>query len=291
MGDPRPLPNTLVIGAMKASTTSFCAALARHPEVWFAAEKEPNYFCSREFGTAEAWNAYLDWFAECPRERKILAEGSTTYSKLPHFGNTPERIRAALGQPKLLYLLRDPVERTLSNFRHSWLRGHYPPRSRLADALEHDPILLDASCYHRQWSEYERVFGTGSVFIVIAEEFHLQPERVLGGVEPFLGLTPDGAWRRSMEPVNSNRQLEQSIAWHRVVPHAAWVRAVVKRTPAWIRRPLEAMVPRAAPPPAISEEEHLRAWSAIAGDLERLVERLGARIAHWPSVKRLATVR
>ena len=122
---PDTLPNTLIIGAMKASTTLLYTMLGRHPRVWFPAEKEPHYFTAPDYDDPAAWERYRALFKPCPADARVIAEASTNYSKQPHFGDTPGRLRAKLGEPKLVYILRDPRR---------------PRHQQLPTQLRHEPI-------------------------------------------------------------------------------------------------------------------------------------------------------
>lgn len=277
------LPGLLVIGAMKASTTAFAELLSRHPRVWFSPEKEPHYFTAKDYGEPEALDRYADLFAGAPRGA-VLAEASTGYSKLPDLGPTPQRIRETLGSPKLIYLVRDPVERIVSNYHHSHLAGHYPPGETLGWVIDADPIVVTASRYVQQIEAYEAEFGADSLLVLTTDELHADPRSAMRRVERHLELPPHD-WPERMPSRNSRGDLGASLAAERIVPGSAL--GVLRRLlPAWLKSRLKQSI-RSTPPPAPSEEELLRAQSLIEDDLVRLVERLGERIEHWPSVRRM----
>jgi hypothetical protein len=287
----RQLPNFLLIGAMKASTTAFYELAGQHPQIWFPAEKEPHYFTSPHYGETSARQAYEALFAAAPEEAQAVGEASTGYSKLPHFGDTPARIRRDLGAVRLIYLLRDPVERTVSNFGHAWAAGCYPQGTRLADALRQDPILLDASRYARQIRAYREVFGTEPLLVLTTDHLHSDPPGVMREVARHLGVDPEvgsDRWPATLPRSNAARSAAQTLALRARLSSGAIerVRALV---PPGVRQRLKRWLPQGQPAPAATAEDRARILAELADDLQDLVELLGDRIACWPSVAALGS--
>ncbi len=280
-------PNLLIIGAMKASTTLLYNMLGRHPEIWFAAEKEPHYFTSPDYGKPEAYRSYLRLFESCPAGKKFVGEASTGYSKAPFLGATPQRIRETLGQPKLIYILRDPVQRTISNFRHAFARGYYRDGYPVSRAALEDPIIIGASLYARQLAEYESAFGAGSVHVLIADELHREPARVLGELERFLGVEPFPGWDVPVAKLNSETAVKQAVIAGRLGARTAFARRIKPLVPGWMKSALFAIAPQPpkATPVMPAEEDML--LDLVADDLLVLHGRLGDRINCWPSVRKL----
>lgn len=279
------LPGMLILGAMKASTTSFYELLSRHPGVWLPSVKEPHYFTAPNYGEPATFRRYASLFADAP-EGCLLGEASTGYTKLPRLGPTPQRIRETLGQPRMIYLLRDPVERIVSNYRHSQLAGHYRADMSIAEAAECDPILVTASHYARQIRAYHGEFGEDALLTLTTDELHADPAPVMRRVEGFLGLEPLPGWPSQMPSSNSQGDLARYRATRRLGPLAG----VASRLPRPLRAGLKKLLPsspqqKSAPP---TTEEIALLQSLIESDLADLVTLLGDRIAGWPSVQRLA---
>lgn len=278
-------PNLLVIGAMKASTTLFYDMLRRHPEVWFSDEKEPHYFTDPNFAASGPWQAYLRLFSNCPEGKKIIGEASTGYIKSPHVGPTPQRIRMRLGQPKMIYILSDPVKRVISNFNHSFARGFYQPGYTLGQAIEEDQIIVDASRYDKQLKAYEEEFGEGSVLVIIAEELHKHPARVMAEVEQYLEITPANIWDAPPTAANSIAKVQVSEGWIKLA-RVPLLRRLKQHAPSWLTDVVRKAVPSKDAPKA-TEQEESRVFDLLAEDLRRLYQRLGSRIVCWPSMQKL----
>ena len=281
------LPNLLIIGAMKSSTTTLYERLSVHPQIWFSADKEPHYFTGSEYGTPEGWQSYCQQFAAAPADVRWIAEASTGYSKFPRLGPTAERIHDQLGRPAMIYVLRDPVARIVSNFRHNHATGIYRADMTLAKSLELDPIVVCSSRYESQIRAYESVFGPDCLYLIIAEELHARPQAVLARLADWLEIETCPAWEDSLPESNQWQDIGRTLRLQRWIPKS-WYQVLKRATPSLWRNRLKSLVPGASAPP-VSEQEPSEAWSRIADDLHRLRERLGDRIALWPSVQRFET--
>ncbi|TWT97601.1 Sulfotransferase domain protein [Botrimarina colliarenosi] len=283
------LPGMLVIGAMKASTTAFYELLTRHPGVWMPSVKEPHYFTAKDYGEDGALRRYAALFQDAP-QGVLLGEASTGYSKLPDLGPTPQRVRETLGAPRLIYLVRDPVDRIVSNFRHSHLAGHYQNGLSLTEAVQCDPILVTASLYARQIRAYHDEFGAEGLLVLTTDELHGDPRAAMSRVESFLGLPPlrslQADWPEEMPRANSQRDLSQSVAAGRLAPEP--LRRLTRRLlPSAAVRALKRLVPVSKSSHPIAPHEILLLQSLVQDDLADLRGLLGERIDRWPSVARM----
>ena len=182
-----PLVDVMLVGAQKSGTTSLAQQLGSHPEICLSAEKEPAYF-----NTCDDWRAGLDQYHGLfsPTDGQLCLEASTMYTFLPEFGGTHERISAYNPDVKLLYIMRDPVERTLSNYAFRRVRRltSDPPEV----ALLSDPTFVNRSRYGMQLRPYFEHFPAEQIHLMVFEEHITDPEGSLKEVAGFLGIPPDG---------------------------------------------------------------------------------------------------
>lgn len=114
------LPTFFVIGAAKAGTTSLHSYLDRHPQIQMSKVKEPRFFAEPEDGTpyhqdhVTTLAAYEDLF---DAGVDVRGESSTDYATYPRRQGVPERIEAMVPDARFVYLVRDPVARTVSHYK------------------------------------------------------------------------------------------------------------------------------------------------------------------------------
>ena len=161
----RKLPNLIVIGAQKSGTTSLHYYLGLHPEIFMTEEKELNYFAEER-----NWSKGIDWYSSHFRANtRIVGESSPSYSNFPIFQGVPERMHATIPEARLIYILRDPIERILSHYMHCWTIGL--ENRLLPEALEdlESSPYVSRSMYYRQVEQYLPYFPDSRILIISAE--------------------------------------------------------------------------------------------------------------------------
>lgn len=131
--------NFIIIGAMKAGTTTLFNALAEHPGVQPALEKEPGFFSDDAlYRRGLGW--YNRHFFPLPWLRPIRMEATPGY--LSHSEKVAERIRQAdpHGEIKFAAVFRDPVQRVYSHYLHAVRHGR--EQLSFADSLNEEPARL-----------------------------------------------------------------------------------------------------------------------------------------------------
>lgn len=104
----------IIIGAAKCGTTSLYKRLSMHPDVFMATPKEPEFFARDDiFNKGIEW--YLNLFSTA-EEQQVCGEASTVYSMTTCFPETVSRMHCMLPNTKIIYVLRDPVDRAYSYY-------------------------------------------------------------------------------------------------------------------------------------------------------------------------------
>src|SRR5262245_46073038 len=115
------LPTFLVIGAMKGGTTALHTYLGSHPDVFMSDLKEPHFFSS-----GLGWDKGEEWYCSLFTEAgsaTAVGESSTSYSKFPDVRHVPERAISLIPDLRVVYLVRDPIERIRSQYLHHVVMG------------------------------------------------------------------------------------------------------------------------------------------------------------------------
>ena len=187
------LPDFLVVGGMKCGSTTLHGHLSNHPDLFLCRLKEPQFF-SRDEVFSRGFDWYRSLFAEAGS--RLCGESSTCYSRAPHFGDVAKRIHSHLPDARLLYLLRHPVDRAYSHYRHEAQIRMVDGRTRVPtfeEMLEETNELVDTSDYWMQLQQYLSYYSREQIHVLFLEDLRVRPEEVLDGVERFLGVRSLGA--------------------------------------------------------------------------------------------------
>ena len=245
-------PNLFIIGAMKSGTTSLHEYLDTHPLIAMSRQKEPAYFVE-ELSTNNSEEWYLNLFEQNDRYR-YLGESSTHYSMLPAFQGVPERLHRFNPDARLIYIMRNPFERTLSHYWHAVrtrkLRyGGGEPRP-LLKAVREQSRYLAFSDYAMQLEPYIERFGRDSLYVLTFEKLVEDPQREVDHLYRWLDLPPHPLGDQAAQAHNQKPtelasaagagllyRIQFSRAWDPISSHVpAWMKRWAKR---WAYRPID----------------------------------------------------
>jgi sulfotransferase family protein len=190
--------NLVIPGFAKSGTSSLHRYLALHPDICMAASKEPHFF-----SRTASWQRGYDWYNsifQCDEEpRRWYGESSTSYSV---WEPALEKIKRFLHQPRLIVILRHPVQRLISHY--NWLTAlglESRPLLRAVREEEENGFNPDvalpggnfatyrrASHYSRFCPVMELLFGKENILYVRSEDLSRNPQGVLNNCFGFLGL-------------------------------------------------------------------------------------------------------
>ena len=196
------LPNTLIIGVQKSSTSWLSARLAQHPEV-FVVPGEVHYFDrASNFDRGPDW--YRKLFAQAGQARiRVEKSGAyfwTTCENVPDEPqDKPERIDALLSGVRLIVMLRDPVARAYSAWNHIVRSGRARERGSAPDLFDpeiardvHIHGILTRGLYHAQLSRYLETFPRERILVLTQEQDVIAaPEEGMAKVCRFLDIDTD----------------------------------------------------------------------------------------------------
>lgn len=191
-------PDFLIIGAMKCGTSTLQAQLAAQQGVFMTTPKEPNFFSDDDI-YAKGMTWYESLFVGAATD-DLKGEASTHYTKLPTYPDCLDRLAAAIKTPKLIYMIRNPVTRTVSHYIHEWTMGNMS--EDITGALTAHPELVNYSRYAMQIEPYAKVFGAHSILIVSLEQMQADPQVQLERIGAFLGLAMTPVWQEEQARVN-----------------------------------------------------------------------------------------
>lgn len=207
-GPLRALPSLLVIGAQRSGTTSLFNYLIQHPDVSAPLGKEIHYFDLR-------YGRGINWYrGQFPYLRR-LHRGALTLDASPYYllhPLVPERAAGLLPTVKLIAVLRNPIDRALSQYQHE-VRGGRESLSFAAavdgeserltgeeERLRRDPAYysfnhhrysyLRRGVYVEQLRRWMQYFPREQLLVLQSERLFSDPVGVTAAVHDFLGLAP-----------------------------------------------------------------------------------------------------
>ncbi|MBI1173624.1 sulfotransferase [bacterium] len=182
------LPDFLIIGAMKCGTSTLAAQLGAQPGLFITTPKEPNFFSDdATFARGLSW--YESLFDPAP-QGALKGEASTHYTKLPTHPRTLERLLPVLPGRRLIYVIRNPIDRAVSHYIHEWTMGQMTGSQMsgtIDEAFARHPELVDYGRYAMQIEPWLDAFGPEAIFLTSLEAMTADPQGVLDRVGAFLG--------------------------------------------------------------------------------------------------------
>jgi len=209
--EPGTLPSFLIIGAQRSGSTFLHDLLATQTSARCSPlQKEVHYFDNKYYKS-------LDWYARFFESVDEDGETVKTFETSPGYlyhPAAPKRIAESLPSVEAVAVLRDPVERALSQYR--WMRqigletrgaveafradARHLERERDSDSLQRfeDPLYFDfdhfqrgylrRSLYHIQLERWLRHISSPRLRIVRSSFLFDRPDEVVERLASFLGL-------------------------------------------------------------------------------------------------------
>lgn len=234
------LPKILCIGAQKAGTSWLYENLRRNPIVWTPPFKELHFF---DFKFVEESKRWARWHVRSSIKRTLkrpdtadeqkpylrslmeepilngnwykrafipMPEGSVGFDATPEYCSVPEEgiafLKKFLDDPFIVYIIRDPLHRALSQVRMNMDRKkwNYADEEAWMEAAM-DPVIASRGDYMSFIPRWDRMFSNVLYlpFGAIAES----PNAVLRSVEQHCGL-PAGRYETAHERVFATVRVE-----------------------------------------------------------------------------------
>ena len=215
------LPNFIIIGAAKSATTTLTTILPRHPDFFISHPKEPKFFGRR-------YDLGWEWYGKLFRhgkKRKLRGEGSTMYaSALTSFSHAPSLMHRYLPELKLVYVVRHPLERLESQWRHRKGRKRNTPDFQSLLRSRHlRKLVVGCSLYYERLKPFRELYPDNQIHCLTFESLIGNPHETLRGLCQFLNadtntdlinlLLDNGQLPRINEAGDKGRELIPKPYW------------------------------------------------------------------------------
>lgn len=298
------LPTFVVLGTAKAGTSSLYRYLVQHPQIYMAPQTELNFFAhegetARQFrgpGDAEALAHYMVGSIEAYRAQFEGVRGERAVGEVSthdlYDARAPERLKRFAPDAQLIAVLRNPVDRAFSAFKHL-LRDGRETTTDFARALALEPQRIEAGWellwhyaamghYGAQVQRYVELFDREQLRFYRYEEYEANTLAVVQDMYHFVGVegtfVPDTSVR-----INVSGAVPRSLRLHGFLQQRNAAKSGLRMVlPPAARRwaKWQALQWNAAPP--LLEAGTREAVAArFAGDVVALQELLGWDLSSW----------
>lgn len=272
------LPNLLIIGAPKCGTTSLHHYLDAHPSISMSNVKELDFFIADR-----NWSRGVGWYrTNFPFDTPLRGESSTSYTRSHDSGEIAARVHEVLDRPKLIYLVRDPVDRIRSDYHQHRAVGVEDRELEVALAAP-DNRYLEASRYGSRIAPYVEMIGRDQILVETQERLLADRRGALGRIFRFLEVDDDvdnpefeRMWERS-----EGKGWAYGLGWKlrqrglRLPPALRWPAQRLQRSR------LFGGAAESARPPELSGRARARLGDQLRPEAELLAELTGARFEEW----------
>lgn len=199
---------------MKSGTTSLAESLSQHPEIFMTAEKELHF----HYPEAAATLTREQYYRQFSSSKKMVGSAPQNYSKthLPKFKNVPESLWEHLPNLKLIYLVRDPLDRIASHYCEHFSNDQAGYGARSVLKSPKDPLFQhfqETSNYSRQLISFLNFFPPSQIHVCRLEQLLNDPKEEFLSIQRFLGVSPHHIAMAKANESSEKRFLRRGIQW------------------------------------------------------------------------------
>jgi len=277
-----PLPTFLVCGAQKAGTTALYEALQAHPDVCMSRPKETEFFNWRYRRGWDWFRSHFDHY----RGETAIGEASTRTMPSPE---APQRIAERLPDVKLIFVLRNPIERAHSAFWYYVSTGVLCPREDFGRFIRNEghPLrqeIIHYGFYDRHLSRFVRTFDNKQCLPLRYGALQENPDGAFSELCKFIGVVPGGSSFSRGERSNVTQRPGSKMIYS--VAKTLWT-SIEQGAPSWMsdaKTALRQWGKRSmlqTGRPAIDEEDRSYLWQIYEPTVESLEDEIGLDLASW----------
>lgn len=194
-----PLPDFLIIGPQKCATTWLYDCLYEHPEVLMPETDSVHYF-DMLYNKSESW--YLEYFSAYNGE-SVVGEETPTYIRDEM---APKRIAETLPEVKLIFTLRNPVDRAFSHWWHERSKNkHSFQFSEVFDNYDLYQNWIVPGFYYRHLMRFSQYFSREQINICFFDDLVEDDKKYIQDVYSFLEIDDRFVPTKIDQKVNQGR--------------------------------------------------------------------------------------
>lgn len=292
-------PNFFVLGTQKGGTTTLQNLLASHPEIYLPEQKETKFF-ARDREWQKGFEYYIEKYYSNVTTEKAIGEIDPDYM---YYAPSLERMLKTFDEfsnIKLIFILRNPIERAFSHYLMSLRRGHEQLKFEDALATEQRRLetadfdekmhfsYMDRSHYLPQIERYLQHTSRENILVLFTEELESDPAATLKKIFHFLNVDEDYV------PVDVNQRHHKATK-----PRFLGLRHFLDSS-GWLKLSFRAVFPFVSlrqnfkrtllswnetgeytEKPVIDAETRTQLAKELEPDIQNLAEFCGKNLDHW----------
>ncbi|HSE84300.1 MAG TPA: sulfotransferase domain-containing protein [Thermodesulfobacteriota bacterium] len=274
------LPNLIIIGAQKCATTSLHYYLNLHPQISMSREKELDFFIAER-----NWQKGVGWYkSNFTGEALLYGESSPSYTTYPLWKGVPERMYSLIPDAKLIYIVRDPVERIISGYLHSRLKsGETRTIGEVLRDFENNRHVL-RSRYFMQLGQYLQCYPKSNILVITLEDLHNHTHETLKKVFRYLNVEESFYSPKFKRIVHKTSDIVSNNRFNGLLRRLSET-GMAKRIPTVLRVQvgglLSSLQPGKAKRPVLNERLRKELIDYLRDDINRLREFTGHDFEGW----------
>lgn len=178
-------PLVVIAGARKSATDWVDACLREHPQIAQPQDVKELRFFDDHWDKGIRW--YCAQFQPAPQDDGLHLETCPSYMANPHVHT---RLHESFPSAKIIFMLRDPVERAWSDYKHSVKKGRLRRDATFSQALKRYPHIVSEGYYDRHVSRWLALFGHSRVRCYPTEWATSHPAAFYTHLCDWIGVSP-----------------------------------------------------------------------------------------------------
>lgn len=207
-------PNFLIVGAAKAGTSWVHQCLQEHPDVYVPDRKEIRFFSVNYEKGIEWYKTFFDGHSG----ESAVGEVSPTYMihKEAH-----KRIYNFNPKVKLLFILRNPIERAYSHYCMNVRAGE--ATRKIDKEIKRGRRVVEDGMYLNKIERYLKFFDKDKIYIHVFGDLKKSPKKFIEKIYANLGVKEDFCPDILNEKYHSRKKVP-AVQWiHNIGTYMLWV--------------------------------------------------------------------
>ncbi|MBU0732034.1 sulfotransferase [Patescibacteria group bacterium] len=304
------LPNFLIVGAPKSGSTSLFYYLRQHPDIYLSAVKEPKFITSQFLNIPHQgpkdteleklfipdYQDYLELFSGVKNQKAI---GESSVDNLYFYKRAIPLIKKYFGNPKIIIMLRNPVDRAYSHYLHH--RRDLVEDLSFEEALEAEKerkennwyfrwYYSDVGFYYNQVKAYLENFSNIKIFLT--DDLKEHPQELLSELFQFLEIddsfSPDVSFKFNVSGAPEKNKKKKALHYL-ITKQSRWfefkLKKIILTKPYFpkerIIKVVEGAKNRNIKKPEMDPETRKQLQALFRDDILKIQELIGRDLGHW----------